>query len=278
MKIEINGQEVSYQLENEQFLNEIISTIRLYLFGYGQFIVSAIVDGVFFTHKDGSKDVSEISLLSIKSEDVLELEETLKKTEELFNYIENSQFINSENISFWLGSVEFWLEDFSVPAELFYTLSLLGEYDAQDESQKEILKKNLELVMRCLKERNSELENPVFEILQTMKILLNKESAMRDLSISLHKNEDTRVAYEILFLAESLQKLKRVNRLLIDSYKSIYSETEKWLSDIMQHISSLVEAFDRKDFVLVSDVAEYEIADRLSALYSIVKLYKEQVS
>jgi hypothetical protein len=267
MNIEIDGENLAYTLEQESVLQELLPALRLYVFGQGRFIEQIRLDGKPLLDKNTA--IGQIEQLSIDTSAVLELDVVLMRAKNLLLRVESGEGCDlsgcAGNIVAFAKSCEFWLQDFSLNEEFFTLLTTLPEYDGQAE-RRELYQKSLQAVLRCLQERNTELEQPVAVVLHSMQALLEKEQAMSDLGSSLQANKDASTAYEILLFMEALQKLKRTMVLLPAEFDAIYGQLESWVGEVMGFMQPMIEAFDKKDFVLVADLAEYEVASRLAVL------------
>ncbi|NIZ40449.1 hypothetical protein PVA45_02830 [Entomospira entomophila] len=275
MKIVINQTEITYQLENERVLGDLLPSVQQYLFNSGQLVYDVHIDGIPMNAGDYTKNIEDIQLVEIVSGDILEIEECMTRCKNLLQRLESGQGCDlqkcGDNITLWAKSCEFWLQDFSLPADLFQTLFRLPSLSSDEDPT--LYTKTLSIMLRCLEERDRELEDPIRMTLESMQGLVEKEGSLRDLGVNLQANQDATSVYEILLFMESLQKLKRVIQLLPESLDSLHHEVYAWVEQISQQLAALVEAFDQKDFVLVADLAEYEVAERLGALQEVITRY-----
>ncbi|NIZ18445.1 hypothetical protein [Entomospira culicis] len=276
MKIEIDGVDVPYQLDGEKVLGDLIPTLRLYLFNQGRMIEQLLVDGAG-RGIDAQLPITQIGLLSLTTAVILDLDEVSKRANTLLKHIETGKGCQldkcAHNITQWAKSVEFWLQDFSLSPDFFQLLARLPQYDGKAE-ETSLYQKALTVVVRCLAERNAELEDPITVTLHGMQALLEKEQAMLDMGITLQSNQDATSAYEILLFTEALQKLKRVSRLLPESHDALYDRLDAWLEESLGIMTQMVEAFDTKDFILTADLAEYELVERLQSLKTLEEEFR----
>ncbi|NIZ47047.1 hypothetical protein PVA44_02745 [Entomospira nematocerorum] len=276
MKIVINGIELAYELENERQLGDLLPAIQQYLLGSEQLVYEMRVDGSVACVNDYAKDITSIEIVEIDSGAILEIEECITRCKNLLQRVESGVGCDlhkcSGNITLWVKNCEFWLQDFSLPSDVFHALLRLP-YIVDSDEDISLYTKSLSIVLRCLEERDRELENPVGIVFESIQGLIEKEESLRNLGVNLQSNQDATSVYEILLFTESLQKLKRMIKLLPENLDSLYHELYAWIEDISQQLAGLIEAFDQKDFVLVADLAEYEVAERLSVLQDVITRY-----
>jgi hypothetical protein len=280
VKIFINQEEISYQLENESHLNELLPIITQYLFEQGERLGSLMLDDRLYTSDLAMQELSSIEALHVSSVPFLELEETIKRSTNLLARVQSGSGCNlqgcADNIEAWAMSVEFWLHNFSLSADFFALLRNLPNYD-ESEQQQDVYTKSISAAIRCLTEHNTELEQPVNTLLHTMQLLLSKEPIMRGLSGTLQAGQDATAVYEVLFFMESLQTLKRQIALLPVAFEGFLIELDVWYQSVVEQMHPLIEALDHKDFVLAGDLGEYEVAERLSRLQDISTRYQQKV-
>ena len=124
-----------------------------------------------------------------------------------------------------------------------------------------------------LKERISELSDPLGELIKTTKALKLSQAEINDISVMLQTGKDREALNSIIKFSELSQKTVRLYPLLKNAEIFDFEEIlindiklSEYYNDLNEILSELIEAFTANDSVLIGDLLEYEVAPRLESL------------
>jgi hypothetical protein len=122
-------------------------------------------------------------------------------------------------------------------------------------------------VLALIEERLQELTDPVAEFLQIKPQIDTAVKALENLPLDIQTGKDAQAAQTIQLFSQIAEKLLRL--LFILQRQGLRLENSQ-LDEFASLLQELLQAYTVNDTVLVSDLAEYEIAPRLNQLYTTI--------
>lgn len=271
MNFTINGQTADITLENEETVGELLSGIEHWLEDSEHTLSGIVIDGEDIASGSissvFSKELNQISTIDIKTSSKIEL--YFEALIIITSYLETYQNVSYEEKK---GIQQKWEEGEAAsfikredPA-LFSLLDTVFSGEALSPADAEII----------ITERIRELESPVEEIRNMHKIVEDCAVRLEDLPLDLQTGKDFRAAETIRFFSGISEKLFRIITLKEQqgcNFESIKIEDQNFkdfFTEFNTALQEILSAYESKDSVLVGDLAEYELAPRLRALYAAV--------
>jgi len=270
MEIFINGKPADIVLETEKKVGDVLAGMEKWLEGSGNRLSGLGIDGLV-TGAEALPAVIERELAGIKKIDMIISSwesiamEALSGLKNYCALIAGSSFEDrSKIINDWETSAAktFLSTDIS---DLYETAKLSFSGEGISPSDLEIL----------AGERMSELEDPCAEILK-MEMTVNETAArMTELPLDVQTGRDGRAAETIRIFSRMGEKLFRLFRILnhmpAEPFEINGQPVKKYLNEFGTVLAELTAAYGNQDSVLIGDLAEYELAPRLTEFYSAVK-------
>ena len=279
MDISINGKTADIILETEKNIGDILSGLDQWLAGSGSRLSGLCID-----NREISADELPLALkmdltgikaidIRISSWDCLAVEALgdLKGYCDLYN---NSAFEERQSV------IKTWDES---AAKQFLSIEIKDLYDIASLSFGGHGISILDLGF-LVDERIRELANPAAEICAIEKPVSEITVRMEELPLDIQTGKDARAAETIQFFSRLGEKLFRLLKIIdqrglnqngftFDSYKIDEQPLTGFLNDFGTALKELTAAYGNQDAVLVGDLAEYELAPRLSKLFTALKEY-----
>jgi hypothetical protein len=128
-----------------------------------------------------------------------------------------------------------------------------------------------------IEERLREVINPFHEISSCETLVQNIVDRMQELPLDVQTGKDRRAAETIQHFSGICEKLFRLYFILNcaglspDSFSLDGLPARDFINDFESAIKELITAYENRDIVLAGDIAEYELAPRLSRFYQSLK-------
>jgi hypothetical protein len=272
MDISINGVKADITLDTEKNLGEVLSGIEVWLREQGCFVSGLLVDGEpVLAESLGpfcGKELTHINSLDVNvlSWPELALQAYSGVLEALTAYQDASFDAKQKICAEWEQSASgHFLSEHT--AEIFDLIrnSLSGEGLAPA------------VLKNFIDERLRELESPKTEF-RNMEVPVSGIAVrLQDLPLDIQTGKDEQAAETIQLFSNVMEKLYRLMYIL--KYTGITTENvsiesvsfQNFNDEFSAALKELATAYQVKDAVLVGDLAEYELAPRLVALYSSLK-------
>jgi hypothetical protein len=302
VKIYLNNQELNYALENEKTVIDVVDSIENWLKQSQMMIVQLDLDGKNYTYDEIKKNQNlkldavkkmDIQVKPIQEFNLYQISKLLAYFQELNNCIEKRDS----------GGIEQKLKDFnSICAELATILGVhstgnsyseidpltkifAGTTSGMIDSWTALNRKEasgvLFAVISKLKLLKNEIENPVPILAEVMEKLSIAKQNISQVSVLLQTGKDREAMQAIVNFSELTQSLLRILShaqfapLLQDISFKEKSYTE-FYTDFNMHLHEIITAFEKKDYVLLGDLLEYEIAPAIEEiLASSLKIKKQ---
>jgi len=283
MTLTIDKNNIDFSLENEKYLNEVISNISNWL-SKNQLIVEKLyIDNEDYSNRD----------LNVKIDDIRSIEiETLSFTELNINNISWIKYFFQRltlALDNWDREILLQVND-EIPFVLNHLpnilsldnktpeygkneiiLELLNRYNylnCKEESvDKESINDIFEDIILLLNERLREFSNPKEELITSIKVLVSLKPDLESVAIYLQAGNEEKAAKVMNTFTHILHKVLRILNFNINNVKvtngNDLNEFTDGLDDIL---NELLDGYESQDTVLIGDILEYEISSRIEKL------------
>jgi len=274
MEIKINGQAADITPENEKTIGEILASLYQWLAGLGHSLSGFSIDGktADTTRLDEifSMEISGVKVLDIYTSSSAQL--SAAALENLLGDIDEFEELNFEDKSNFVNSWEqraqanFIKENMPELFSVYIDLFTNGGVSCQS-------------LRSITEERLREVRHPVSEF-SKIEALVNETCArLVDLPLDIQTGKDGRAAQTIQIFSGITEKILRITKQLnAQGYldKSDEKNLTQLIGDFSRVLKELLDAYERRDSVLVGDLSEYEAAPKLQELFaSILKKSRE---
>ena len=271
MEIRINGQKAYVTIDNEKTIGEVMAGMDEWLANSGHRLSGLSIDGqaadassleAFFSKavdKVKEIDIFTSSLAELTSQTMLNLIGDIEEYEGL-NFDEKSKFCEN-----WKNRAQarFAAEQLPDVFELYANTFSGGSLSPA-------------MLRSITEEWLREVEDPAGEFTRINPLLDEICSRLVDLPLDVQTGKDARAAETIGIFSGIAEKIIRIERqLIIQGLLREAGNNEKPVAQLINEfggaVKELLEAYERRDSVLVGDLAEYEIAPKLRELYAAIE-------
>jgi hypothetical protein len=272
MDITINGSPADITLEAEKNVGDVLSAINDWLSGSGNRLSGLSIDGeevgsdIFAEAFNREiKDIASLNLV-ISSWADLALE-VFRRLRDFADLLEGASFGDRDAIRRkWEGdpAAQFLAEE--IP-DFFASVS--RSFRGEGLSPRELI--------ILIDERLRELEDPFLELENVETLVAAIARRLTELPLDIQTGKDGRAAETIQIFSRIAEKLFRLLGIL--TREGLLAETplidgrpfRNFTEDFGAALGELSAAYESYDAVLLGDLAEYELAPRLSKLYGALK-------
>ena len=269
MKITINSVYADIHIENEKTAGEILAALETWLAGSGHRLSGLSINGEAATADTidtfFGMEIDGIETLDLKTSSLSEL-----TIESLLNLIQNIDTWESADFegkkcfaASWDKSPEAGILAEQIPDIYNWTVKT---FSGEGEN-------GAELRSVCV-ERLREFHDPVGEINKTEYAVTEVCGRLEQLPLDIQTGKDFEAARTISIFSAVAEKIFRIfNILKSDDYSAGEITVNDmpitaYIGEFGAVLKELLDAYKQGDTVLVGDLAEYEMAPRLRALYS----------
>jgi len=267
MEIKINGKTADITIDNEKTVAHVMAGIEQWLSGSGHRLSGLSIDGktadlsslddIFEKEIDGIA-ILDVLTMSITELGVTSLVNLLADIDdfEALSFEEKSNFFSS-----WKNTPQAAFINEQMPDlfSFFESTFLNGAFSVQT-------------LRSITEERLREIQTPVDEFSNLRPLLEETCARLIDLPLDIQTGKDARAAQTIQIFSGITEKIFRVFRQLeIQGYiheQAAQKDLSQKINDFNVTVKELLQAYEKNDTVLVGDLAEYEIAPRLSEIYN----------
>jgi acyl carrier protein len=270
MKIKINGTDADIRPENEKTVGEILSALDSWLAGTGHRLSGLNIDGKAVNAQEMelsfSRDIDSIDTLDICTSSLLQLTaDSLGRT--MRDIADFQEAVFDDKAAFagkWKESPQGCLlaEQYH---ELFeWTIKAFSGEGCSPQ------------VLNALyEERLRELLDPSGEMARTERLVDDICARLAEFPLDIQTGKDARAAETVNVFSGIAEKVFRVyNVLKIErSLAEITVDNmpvNDYITEFNKALKELLDAYERRDTVLVGDLAEYEMAPRLRCLHAAI--------
>jgi hypothetical protein len=271
MKIKINGSDADIRPENEKTVGEILSSLDVWLSGSGHRLSGLNIDGKTVNTREMelsfSRNIDSINTLDIYTSSLPQLvaeslTQTMRDIEEFqkAGYDEKTGF--SEK---WKASPQGCLlaEQYH---ELFdwTTKTFSGEGCGP------------QVLYSLFEERLRELLDPAGEMGRTARLVDDICARLADFPLDIQTGKDARASETVNIFSGMAEKIFRIyHTLKIEGFPVVKIMVDNmpindYIKEFSTALKELLDAYEKRDTVLIGDLAEYEMAPRLRGLHAAV--------
>ncbi len=285
MEIRINGQDLSFTLEKEKCLGEVIPQIESWLQDSQMGITALLADEKEIRLNEESAWekllIKDIGMLDITAKSMQEIR--LERIETLYQYISLLlAAVRAKDVESLRELTAEYPYIRPVLANICNIEHILDESGIMEASVKPDrmngLIDTLEGTLLVLADRIREITDPMKELASTIQLLEVLLPDMSDVSVLLQTGKDKDAMKLIIQFTELSEKLSRIFSNLKESRnanmekllaeRKTFQEHTQGLNTILKELTS---AFELKDSVLIGDLLEYEIVPRMNSIIETVK-------
>ena len=262
MDIYINGCLADIKAENEKTVGEILSALDGWLANSGHRLSGLVIDGEIMdagsVETAFAREIDSIKILSIYTSPLqaLSQESLVMVLRDIGDY-DNLDF--NEKPAFleaWHNSPQ--SRHLSEQMNDFFSLC---EKTFSGTSGTDILRS-------VAQERLREITDPAEELVRMENIVNEVATRLADVGLDTQTGKETRAAETVRMFTSVAEKLLRIyNAAIINGMDAGSIE----LGEFERLLDEIIAAYGRTDIVLVSDLAEYELAPMLCSIYSALK-------
>ncbi|MDR1466162.1 MAG: hypothetical protein LBI40_00865 [Treponema sp.] len=273
MTILINDEEVDFKLVDEKTVGEVLSGIEEWLNNIGNHISGLQIDGV-------SVRLDEIEAVCMRE----------------LSDVESIGIQARSFTDFAIDSISYADAVITAFAESSFSEQPLVYKAFEESAAYRFLKENIPNIAETvcntlegtglslkdasafLKERVREFAFPQEEIASQMEVVSEIVSRLENLPLDVQTGKDTRAAETVRLFSAVMEKLFRIFSIMSQKGCSINTvrtidfggemPIERFISDFSAVLQEMLNAYKSGDTILCGDLAEYEMAPRLSAFFS----------
>jgi len=270
MEIKINGKILEAKLDNENTIGEILASVESWITESGHRISEINIDGTVITssmmEETFNKDIKGIKLIDIETNAIAELTAAclMNLCEDIKEYESLSFEKKNEFFDEWDKSAAAAFLITEIPDLYAFCVSAFSRGDMTAATLLSVTEEIQREVNDPLKEFNA-LEQIINEICERL----------ISLPLDIQTGKDLQAAKTIQIFSAAAEKLFRIFRQLdIQGYMSKAAGGKplpSLISEFGKIIKELLEAYEKKDYILVGDLTEYEASPKLKELYSVMK-------
>jgi hypothetical protein len=271
MKIKINGVDADIKPENEKTLGEILSGLDAWLAGSGHRMSGLSIDGKTVNAQEMelsfSRGIETVDTIDIYTSSLPQLVSesltmTMRDIEEYqaLTFDEKAGFLDK-----WKASPQGCLLAEQYPELFDWTIKAFSGEGCSPQT-----------LHALFEERLRELLDPAGEMSRTAKIVDDICARLAEFPLDIQTGKDARAAETVNFFSGIAEKVFRIyHTLKIEGFPvaEITVDTmpiNDYITEFNKTLKELLDAYERRDTVLIGDLAEYEMAPRLRSLYAAV--------
>jgi hypothetical protein len=267
MEIRINGQTADITADSEKTVGEILAGLEQWLANSGHRLSGLAIDGqnaacetASSLEKAFSRDIDTVNTLDIFTSSLTEL--TAQSLLRLYGDIEEYEGLDyGERPAFY----DNWKKS---PQALLAAEQEPELYSLCDRAFSDGVV-GFQMLCAIIEERLREIEDPAAEIDSLGPLVSETCTRLADLPLDIQTGKDGRAAQTIQIFSGVTEKIFRIYKLL-NNYGSGTETVTDLINGFNAAARELLTAYERRDSVLVGDLAEYEMAPRLQELYSVI--------
>ncbi|MDR2766776.1 MAG: hypothetical protein LBB82_00455 [Treponema sp.] len=277
--VTINGQKADIILESETTLGEVMSGLDEWLQGSGQYLSGLSVDGKSY----GSASLDEAFTLPLSGIETLDVI-TSSWTQLMFDLLGELR----HNLERYDNAPEAEQKAFRENWEKSAASSFLGKNDPYlHGAVLKVLSGAASPLLPLIDERIREIRDPSREAANLNPLIIEIAGRMEDLNLDVQTGKDARAAETITLFSGLTEKIYR----MLFIFKQYGCDTETpvlprpdgiegqvklraYMDEFGAALRELVNAYENRDIVLAGDLAEYELAPRITALGQALMSFK----
>ncbi|MDR2575832.1 MAG: hypothetical protein LBC52_05250 [Treponema sp.] len=271
MKIKINGVDADIKPENEKTIGEILSALDAWLTGTGHRLSGLNIDGkeinaqemeLSFSRGIETVDTVDISTTTLPQLVADSLGRTIQDIQDFqtLGFDEKAGFTDK-----WKTSPEGCLLAEQYPELFNWTIKTFSGEGCSPQ-----------VLTALFEERLCELLDPAGEMSRTAKIVDDICARLAEFPLDIQTGKDARAAETVNVFSGVAEKVFRVYHTLkiegfpVTEIKVDAMPINDYITEFSKALQELLDAYEKRDTVLIGDLAEYEMAPRLRGLHAAV--------
>jgi hypothetical protein len=295
VKIYLDGKDVDYTLENEKSIYDVIVSFEDWLKKSQMVITRLELDGKNYTYQaikdDKTLSIDKISRMDIQAKHIHEvqlirLNDALEYINKLVSSFEKDDLSGIENLLKGYPDFRSALKIiFGVHDETAQVLEISGLDKAfagttggmvrswKQENKQEALSTLLQVTTKLTLLKN-ELINPLITLTEVIGKLKTAKQDISNVSVLLQTGKDREAMQAIVNFSELTQSLLRIFSNIqftkvLPNIQFKEKSFDRFYTDFNKNLHELISAFEKKDFVLIGDIFEYEITPSIEEIIEI---------
>jgi hypothetical protein len=271
MKIKINGADADIKPENEKTVGEILSALDAWLAGTGHRLSGLNIDGKTVNAREMdlsfSRGIETIDTIDISTSSLPQLvAESIARTMQDIEEFRKTGFEEKTEFSCrWKASPQGCLLAEQYPELFDRTMKTFSGEGCSPQ-----------VLSALFEERLRELRDPAGEMGRTAQLVDDICSRLADFPLDIQTGKDARAAETVNVFSGVAEKVFRVyHALRIEGFPVTGIMIDNipindYITEFNNALKELLDAYERRDTVLIGDLAEYEMAPRLRCLHAAV--------
>jgi len=271
MKIKINGADADVRPENEKTVGEILGALDAWLSGTGHRLSGLNIDGKAVDAGEMelsfSRDIDTVDTLDICTSSLPQLvAESLSLTTRDIEDFREAGFDQKTGFADkWKESPQGRLLSEQFPELFDWTIKTFSGTGCSPQ-----------VLNALFEERLRELRDPAGELRRTAPLVDDICARLADFPLDIQTGKDARAAETVNVFSGVAEKVFRIFRTLgIEGYPVTGITIDNipvndYITEFDKALNELLDAYEKRDTVLIGDLAEYEMAPRLRGLYAAV--------
>jgi len=271
MKIKINGVDADIKPENEKTVGEILSALDAWLAGTGHRLSGLNIDGKTVNAQEMelsfSKSIETVDTIDIHTSSLPQLvADSLIRTMQDIDDFQEAGFDNKAGFSDrWKTSPQGCLLAEQYPELFDWTIKAFSGEGCSPQ-----------VLHSLFEERLRELQNPAEEMGRTAQVVDDICARLAEFPLDIQTGKDARAAETVNIFSGIAEKVFRIyHTLKIEGFPVAEITVDNipinaYITEFSKALKELLDAYERRDTVLIGDLAEYEMAPRLRSLHAAV--------
>jgi hypothetical protein len=271
MKIKLNGVDADIKPENEKTIGEILSALDAWLTGSGHRLSGLIIDGKAVNAREMdlsfSKCIDTVDTLDICTSSLSQLiSESLTRTIQDIDDFQALTFDEKAAYSGkWKESPQGCLLAEQYPELFDWTLKAFSGEGCSPQ-----------VLTALFEERLRELLDPAGEMGRITQLVDDICARLTEFPLDVQTGKDAKAAETVNVFSGVAEKVFRIyHTLRIEGFPVAEITVDNmpindYITEFSKALKELLDAYERRDTVLIGDLAEYEMAPRLRGLHAAV--------
>ncbi|MDR0487270.1 MAG: hypothetical protein LBG91_03380 [Treponema sp.] len=263
MEIRINGRAADIHADTEKTVGEVLAGMEQWLADSGFRLSGLVVDGEIIG-SDSMEEVFKIEIDTLKVLDIQALQLSELAAESLLRIRADIAAYESSDFGEKRAFFENWK---TTPQAMFASEQMpdLFELCVRTFSDDSVSSQTL---LAVAEERLREIEDPAGEFAILEPLVNETCSRLVDLPLDIQTGKDGQAAQTIQIFSGVAEKIFRILRLF--KQQDRITPAVDIISGFSGAIGELLAAYEKRDTVMVGDLAEYEVAPRLRELFTAI--------
>jgi hypothetical protein len=292
VEILVNDRQIDFTLEDENTVCEVLEGLDTWLDGQGWVASAVRINGKTLDQEDGKRQINEIGRIEVEAVRSSDLpREHLTTLHRYLSLLVGALADGKDGAArevlaeypYIRKSLSAFLADMlgDVGSNQFNKLdpalaSLADDPSPAGRTGDEVLEL-LNYTIQLIQSRLREMEDPRRELAAVMGLVMGMLPDVREVPVQLQTGEDSAAMQTVIRFTELTMKMLRILPAAPDLRALTVDDqpVDDHIQGLNEMLGELTEAFVANDTVLVGDLLEYEIVERIEALVTAVNRQME---